>query len=248
MRLGNKGRGLLALVACLGCASAPRFSEMDADTLYQYAMQRLEAHKWDDASRALDQFVFQFPTDERYQEARYRLGEAHFGKGEYLIAASEFARLASDYPAGPWAERARFEVCDSYYRLSPRPELDQEYTQNALDQCQVVLAYYPAGQYADTVRTMLAALQNKLAIKELEAGQHYFKRGAYDSAIIYYDKVLATYPSSEVAPKALFGLYRSYEEIGWTEEASQARERLLRDFPESAEAKQVQSGSAVAPS
>jgi len=248
MRLGNKGRGLLALVTFLGCASAPRFSEMDADTLFQYATEKLDAHKWDDASRALDQFVFQFPTDERYQEARYRLGEAHFGKGEYLIAASEFVRLASDFPAGPWAERARFEVCDSYFRLSPKPQLDQEYTDMAIDQCQAVLAYYPAGEHADSVRTMVATLQNKLATKELEAGQHYFKRGAYDSAIIYYDKVLASYPSSPAAPKALFGLYRSYEEIGWTEEASQTRERLLRDFPESDEARRVQSGSAVAPS
>jgi outer membrane protein assembly factor BamD len=248
MIIGNKRRGLLALVACLGCASAPRFSNMDADQLFQYATERLAAHKWEDASRALDQFVFQFPTDERYQEARYRVGEAHSGKGEYLIAASEFARLASDFPAGPWAERARFEVCDSYFRLSPKPQLDQEYTHTAIDQCQVMLAYYPAGEWADTVRTMLSTLQNKLATKELEAGLHYFKRGAYDSAILYYDKVLASYPVSPAAPKALFGLYRSYEEIGWTEEARQARERLLRDFPESAEAKQVQSGSAVAPS
>jgi len=248
MRLGNKERGLIALVACLGCASAPRFANMDEDQLFQYAMEKLDAHKWDDASRALDQFVFQFPTDERYQEARYRTGEAHFGKGEYLIAASEFARLASDFPAGPWAERARFEVCESYFRLSPRPQLDQEYTHTAIDQCQTLLVYYPAGEHADTVRTMVSALQNKLATKELEAGQHYFKRGAYDSAIIYYDKVLAGYPSSPAAPKALLGLYRSYQERGWEDEARQARERLLRDFPESAEARSVASGSATAPS
>jgi outer membrane protein assembly factor BamD len=221
---------------------------MDADQLLQYALDRLDAHKWDDASRALDQFIFQYPTHERYQEARYRLGEAHFGKGEYLIAASEFSRLASDFPAGQWAQRARFEVCDSYYRLSPRPQLDQEYTHTAFDQCRSVLASYPGGEYADTVRTMLTELQNKLATKELETGKHYFKRGAYDSAILYYEKVLAGYPSSPAAPKALLGLYRSYEEIGWEEEARQTRERLLRDFPESAEAKHLGSGSAVAPS
>jgi outer membrane assembly lipoprotein YfiO len=231
MRLGNKGRGLLALVACMGCASAPRFAEMDADQLYQYAIEQLDAHKWEEAGRALDQFVFQYPMDERYQEVRYRLGEAHFGNGEYLIAASEYARLASDFPGSPWAERARFNVCACYFRLSPDPQLDQEYTHTALDQCQADLAYFPAGQYADTVRSMLSELQNKLATKELEAGQHYFKRGAYDSAILYYDKVLAGYPASPAAPKA-----------------RQARERLLRDFPESAEAKRIASGKAVAPS
>lgn len=248
MRLGMRGSGLIVLVACLGCASAPQFANMDADRLYQYAMDKLADHKWDDAARALDQFVFQYPTDDRYQEARYRVGEAHFGKGEYLIAASEFARLASDFPAGPWAERSRFEVCDCYYRLSPKPQLDQEYTHTAIDQCANVLAYYPSSEYGDTVRTMVGTLQNKLATKELEAGQHYFKRSAYDSAIIYFDKVLADYPSSPSAPKALLGLYQSYEEIGWTQEAQQAKERLLRDFPQSNEAKKVDSGAAAAPS
>ena len=248
MRLGRNRRGILALVACLGCASAPQFSNMDADQLLQYALDRLDAHKWDDASRALDQFIFQYPTHERYQEARYRVGEAHFGKGEYLIAAAEFARLADDFPAGEWAQKARFDVCDSYYRLSPNPQLDQEYTVSAFDQCRLVLAYYPDGEYADTVRTMLTELQNKLATKELEAALHYFKRGAYDSAIIYFEKVLSGYPSSPAAPRALFGLYRSYTERGWEEEATQARERLLRDFPESVEAKNLGSGAAVAPS
>jgi len=248
MRFGMRGRGSIVLLACLGCASAPQFANMDADRLYQYAMDKLADRKWDDAARALDQFVFQFPTDDRYQEARYRTGEAHFGKGEYLIAASEFARLASDFPAGQWAERSRFEVCDSYYRLSPKPQLDQEYTRTAIDQCGVLLAYYPASEHADTVRIMITTLQNRLATKELEAGQHYYKRGAYDSAILYFDKVLADYPSSPAAPTALLGLYQSYEEIGWSEEAQQAKERLLRDFPQSDEAKKVDSGAAAAPS
>lgn len=238
---------VLALAVLCGCASAPRFSQMDADQLLQYGLDRLAAGKWDETTRVLEQFTFQYPTHARYQEARYRLGDAHFGKKEYLIAAAEYARLADDFPAGEWAEDARFKVCESYYRLSPQPQLDQEYTRTALDHCRSLVAYFPDGEFTAGARTMVTELENKLARKELQVGEHYYKRGAYDSAIVYFEKVLGGYPSSSSAAPALLGLYRSYDRIGWREEARQTRERLLRDFPDSAEARAV-GGSVVPPS
>lgn len=249
MRPGLTGWGVLTLVACLGCASSgPRYADMDADQLLAYGLERLEARKWDEAARVLEQFIFQFPTHERYQEARYRLGDAHSGKQEHLIAAAEYSRLAEDFPGGEWAEESRFKVCESYYLLSPKPQLDQEYTRSAIDHCAVVIAYYPGSELAADARLKITELENKLAQKVLDVGQHYFKRNAFDSAIVYYEKVLAGYPSSAAAPKALLGLYLAYEEIGWEEEARETRDRLLREFPGSEEARRVGSGSAMNPS
>lgn len=249
MKSGVGKRGLLALVACLGCASgAPRLAQMDADQLLEHGLARLEAHKWEESIRVFEQFIFQYPAHPRYQETRFRLGDAHFGKKEYLIAASEYGRLAEDFPASSWAEPARFKVCESYYRLSPRAELDQEYTGAAIDHCRSLLAYFPDSPLADSARALVTALEHKLARKELGVGEHYYKRGAYDSAIKYYEKVLAAYPASPAAPLALLGLYQSYDQIGWAEEAKETRDRLLREFPESEAAKRLSSGSATAPS
>lgn len=249
MRLGLESYGVLALMACLGCASSgPRYADMDADQLLGYGLERLQAEKWDEAARVLEQFIFQFPTHARYQEARYRLGEAHYGKQEYLIAAAEFSRLADDFPGGEWAAESRYRVCESYFTLSPKPQLDQEYTRSAIDHCAVVIAYYPDSEFAANARTKITELENKLAQKVLDVGQHYFKRNAFDSAILYYEKVLVGYPSSLAAPKALLGLYLSYERIGWEEEARETRERLLREFPDSEEARRVASGSSADPS
>ena len=64
---------------------------------------------------------------------------------------------------------------------------------------------------------------------------------------MYYEKVLAGYPASAAAPKALLGMFRAYDEIGWDEEAQQARERLLREYPDSEEAKLLGSDSATTP-
>lgn len=233
--------GWIALAALgAACASTPpRYDQMAAEELLNLSLAEIEDEDWDEATRALEQFIFQYPTHPRYQEARLLLGQIYFDRGEYITAASEFSRLATDFPSSPLADDARFKVCESYYELSPRAVLDQEYTIGAIDHCQSLLAYYPDSEYADRARTMIAELQTKLAEKLFRAGEHYFNRDAFDPAIKYYEEVLDRYADTDIAPRALFRLYETYVELGYEEEAQEARERLLSEFPTSEEAARI---------
>ena len=136
---------------------------------------------------------------------------------------------------------------ESYTRLAPRPELDQEYTRTAIQHCQSLIALYPQSEFNDRARAALTTLDNKLAEKLFLQGDYYFKRNAFDSAIQSLEDVLQAYPTSSAAPRALLRLYQSYVKIGYTEEATQAKERLLRDFPDSEEARRVKDAATPAP-
>ena len=190
--------------------------------------------------------MFQYPTHERYQEARFRLARVYFDREEFITAANEYARLASDFPGGQYSEESRFKVCESYYELSPAPQLDQEYTRGAITHCESLLAYYPNTEFAERARTMVTELTDKLADKMYLAADHYFKRGAYDSAIQYFDDLLERFPTSAAAPRSLLRLYQAYGEIGYEEEAREVRERLLRDFPDSEAARSIRGSIAGA--
>ncbi|MGH7501438.1 MAG: outer membrane protein assembly factor BamD [Longimicrobiales bacterium] len=236
----------MAILLLAGCASSgPNLSTMDADTLLDRGLERIAEEEWDEAIRALEQFIFQYPTHDRYQEARFRLGDAYAGKDDRLIAASEYGRLADDFPNGQWADDARFRVCQMYYELSPIPPRDQEYTMTAIDHCSSLMAFYPDSEFAPRAAEIITQLQNKLAEKELQHGDFYFKAGAYDSAIIVYQHLLENYPTSAAAAMTLLRLYQSYTEIGYEDEATQARERLLKEFPDSEAARQLR-GSQLA--
>jgi outer membrane protein assembly factor BamD len=236
-----------ALLAA-GCSShAPQLQNFTADQLMQRGTDALKNHKWTDAVEAFEQFTLQFPTNPRAQEARFRLGEAYMGKKEYITASTELSKLAADYPAGNYADDARFKICEAYYKLSPKSQLDQQYTKAAVDHCQALEAYYPNSEYVAQSKTITTQMIDKLADKNYHTGEYYFKRNAMDPAILYYEATIDDYPTSLYAPRSLLRLFQAYTTLGYKEEADAAKARLLKDYPDSDAAKFVQGMVVVKP-
>jgi outer membrane protein assembly factor BamD len=222
------------------CASkAPQIYTLPSDPLYELAMQKVEERKWGDAIKALDQFTGRFPSDPRVEEARFQLGRAYFEKKDFITAAAEMVRFASDYPMGRYADEARFTTCESYYRLSPKPQLDQEYTQAAIEHCDALIVSYPTSELTPKAQALINDLYEKLARKAYISGDYYFKRKLYDSAILYFESLLREYPTSTSAPKALLRLVEVYQRLRYAEEMEAARDLLLTNFPDSEEAQRA---------
>ena len=79
-----------------------------------------------------------------------------------------------------------------------------------------------------------------MAAKELRVGKYYYDRGFLESAIIYFENILQTYPEAEVVPETLLVLYDSYEKVGFRAEAGFVRDRLLELYPDSPQAQEIQ--------
>jgi outer membrane protein assembly factor BamD len=235
---------LLAGMAVLGCPKELP-PDLPADELYRIGLQKFEQRDWGGTIEAMQRFVYADPAAARVDSAQLLIGEAYYNQKQYLTAASEFLRLAQDRPAGRLAALSRYQACESYYKLSPRPELDQEYTEQAIVECRTVALLYPASPYAETAVRRVEELTNKIARKYYLNGVYYFRRKAYDSAVVYLEYMLETFPHSAVEPEALLKLYEAYVKLGYSGEADQTRDRLLRDYPDSPEARELSGNSSV---
>jgi outer membrane protein assembly factor BamD len=233
---------LAAVIVLFGCSgSAKPAAPTSAEALFDRAAGELATKHYTEASEDFERFTLEYPTHPKVQEARFHIGEAYLGKKEYVTAAAEFTRLATDYPSGGFADDARFKVCEAYSRLSPVVQLDQQYTKAAIDHCEALVTYYPTSELVPRAQEIAKALREKLAEKMLLAGEFYFRRRAYDSAILYFDSTLKDYPSTSAAPKALLRTVETYQKLGYKEEAQAAKERLLKEYPGTSEAKEAQS-------
>ena len=238
MRIRLSAIAVLLLLSACG-PKEPPLDQYDANGLLERGMAAYRDEDWSDAIRYLDHFVLENPTHPRVQEARYYLADAYYGREEYVTAAGRFTRLAEDFPNGEWADDSRFRICQAYRELAPEPTLDQAYTQAAIDHCQSLMVYHPESEHVPAAREIVTTMENRLARKAYLAGDFYARRQAFDSAIIYFETVVERWPASPAAPDALRAMVEAYDRIGYDEEADAARERLLRDYPESAAARDL---------
>lgn len=239
----NESSILLLLGAALwaGCASGGAGAgQLAAEALFERGLKEYQARDWTDAIRLLERLTLEYPTHPRLQEARFYLADSYFHKKEYVTAATEFVRVATDFPTGAYADDARFKVCDAYRLLSPDVQRDQQYTRAAIEHCRSLVAYFPSSEYVPRAQEIIRGMEEKLAEKVLIGGEFYYRRRAYDSAIIYFEDLVRQYPRAAAAPRALLRLVQAYRQIGYLDEAEAARQRLLKEYPGSAEAKQVE--------
>lgn len=226
---------LALLTACGGGRSAPQ----DPEVLLERGMSLYADGKYRKAAEFLDRFLSARPGDARVPEVLLTLGRARMASGDELTAVADFLRVVNSHPGSPQVPDARRGMCEAYADLSPRYPLDQEYTRTAIVYCESYLSLFPDAPTAPEVRERIAGMRTRLARKAYETGVFYLRRKAYDSALIYFNETVAEYPDTGFAPAALLKLLETYERIGYEEEAADARARLLRDYPQSDEARSL---------
>jgi outer membrane protein assembly factor BamD len=228
---------LLAATALGGCSIFATPPPLTVETAYAQGMEAYQAGRYGRAATLLSQYVSAASGDARMKGALMALARSHQETGEHLTAAAEYLRVVTEYPADPEAVDSRFGLCEAYHALSPRPQLDPEYTSAAITYCESFAALYPAHAQAAQATAWVVEMRGKLAEKAYQNGFFYFRRGLYDASLVYFSEVLSQFPETEWAPRALLRQVEAYGRMGYREEEAATRQRLLTQYPQSAEAR-----------
>ena len=188
----------------VSCGHKVKRSELNADEYFAYAKSLLDRGKCFSAITEFTAMTLKYAGDPIMDDAQFYLAESYFCNKEYLIAVSEYQKLTNDFPNSPYVQEAFYKIGLSYYKLSLRPELDQEYTDLALRQFQNFIEAFPNSKFRQQAEEKIFELRTKKAKKLLLGGDTYRKMGIYDSAIIYYDILLEKYYDTPPAEMALF--------------------------------------------
>lgn len=231
--------GLFALTAALftaGCSSSNPYQGMGEEEMWAYAQQKYQDHDWDRVIQTMDRFFASYAGTRHAEEGRLLLADTYAQKGDYLTARSEYQRFLDRFPGSPQAAVAALGMCKSLVALSPIPQRDQQYTQDAIVTCRNVVADYANTPQAQEAATLANNMRIKLAEKDFLNADFYFRRKLWDPAIVYFQFVVDQYPETDYAPKALKGIYDCNMAIGYDDLAEDARKKLLEQYPDSPEA------------
>lgn len=224
---------ILVVVAVAACHGGFKLNNYPtSDSLFQAAMREYGKRKWANAVAAFEKLTLDLPArDTLLPLAHYYLAKSHLERKEYLLAAQSFNRLAESFATDTLADDAKFEAARSYQRLWRAPQLDPQYGDLAMATYQELLALYPDSPLKEEAGRQINALNEMFATKDYDTGLHYFRRKAYDSAIIYFKDVVRLYPESHKARDAYLRLAESYEIIRYREDKTEVCTTLHERYP-----------------
>jgi outer membrane protein assembly factor BamD len=225
---------LLLLVALTACHHGVRpVTTVGPDALLAQARRQFHAGDMGKALQSYRRLQFELaPNDSTLAEAHYFVAETEFQSNQLVEAAHDFRETADQFPQSGYAPTALLRAGDAQMRLWRRPELDPSYGQSALATYQELAGRYPGTAAAARAQVHVRQLREWFADKDYKNGLFYFKRGAYDSGIIYFKDVLANYPETPRAVDALLRLADSYRIIGYKDERQEACAHLRQFYPQ----------------
>lgn len=228
----------LAVLALAGCHRHPFLPTSFKSTpeLFTASLAQLHGRHWGNAVMGFERLTNQLPArDPMLPLAYYYLGEAHEGQREYILAAQSYSRVPESFPEDSLAPAATFHTGMAYAKLWRKPSLDPDYGETAISTLQGFVAAYPDSPLQPQAQKEIDKLTEWLAIKDYETGMFYFRRKAYDPAIIYFKDVARLYAQTTHAKLALLRLVDSYRKIAYKEETAETCATLHEKYPGDAE-------------
>jgi len=230
--------GVAAAIA--GCTPGfqPR-NFANPEALFRASLLEYQRKHWDNAQTGFERLTNDLSArDPLLAPAYFYLALTHERRGQYLLAAQAYERVADGFPDDTLAPVAMLGVGKSYQKQWRKPALDAEYGQKAVSILRAMLSSYPDAKETTEAKAHIAELEEWFARKDYETGVHYVRvRRAIDPAIIYFKDVVTTYPDTKVARLAWLRLHELYSKIRWKEDAAETCTAMRKSYPEDVEVK-----------
>lgn len=223
----------ISIMLAVSCRSSGEIQTLSAKERFELGKQKFDDGDYLEAMDDFTAVTLQYPGSDVADDAQFFLAECRFRRGEFLLAAYEYETLRRNMPSSPFDAKAQYMIGLSYYSLSPKSPLDQDYTRKAIDAFQAFLEYFPTHELAPDGEGKIRELTNRLARKDYDTAVLYMKMENFKAATFYFDAVIDKYHDTEYAERAHFGKIEALVARRRFEEARVEIDRFQVRYPNS---------------
>lgn len=225
---------LITLLYISGCSSSgSSITTDDPEKAFSYAKRKFDRGDFTDAIEDFSLLKIRFPGTDISDRVQYYLALSYYRQKEFVLAAYEFETFLKYHPLSPLYPEGKYMLGSSYYELSPKPSLDQEYTREAMNQLLSYIEMFPEDKNVPEAEKKIKSLRNKLAYKDFFTAELYMKVDNYRAAALYFQNVYENYIDSDWADDAMVGQAEAYVNAVKYSEANKVLERFYKLFPNS---------------
>ena len=195
---------LLALMVAVGCGGGLPSIPNTPEAILQKGDDHFTRESYYQSIELYKQFLARHPGHDRSDYAQFMLAESYFFDEQYPLASVEYRVLISNYGYSDNVDDALFKVGMCFFEEVLNSKRDQQQAYDALSQFEQFLRTFPQSPLVEETNRRIKDLHAKLAEKEYDNGRFYFRRKKMRAALIYFNKVIDSYPDNEFWARSLY--------------------------------------------
>lgn len=236
------------LVSCHGINKVLK----SKDPVYKLKMaeQYYAKKKYNYAQQLYEDVMPYYRGGPEFEDIYYKYAYCAYYQKDYMNAENLFKTFLEIYPNSSKAEEVDYMRAYSFFRQSPKPQLDQSNTIKTIGMMQTFINTHPGSPRNKEATEIIDICRQKLEIKDANSAKLYYDLGQYRAAAVTYASVLNTYPESGRAEEykvMVIKSYFRYAELSVEEKKAERFEKVIEEcndfkdrFPQSQYAKEVQ--------
>ena len=193
-----------------GCGEYEKLlKSRDFQAKYDAGVEYYEEGEFARAGTLFDQVANVFRGTTKADTVKYYQAKSYYGQRDYMMAGYYFSELAATYVSSVFVEEADFMTGYCFYKRSPRAELDQATTYQAITYMQMFLSKYPTSERVTEAQDIIMEMSDKLVEKSYISAKLYYDLGYYKSAILALRNSLIENPDTKYREELMFLILKS---------------------------------------
>jgi outer membrane protein assembly factor BamD len=242
-------------VPFFGKGKKDRFSKVMKSSDYDYKLRMAEKYyikkDYNHAQQLYDDLFKVMKGSDHYEDIWYKYAYCAYYLRDYLNAENLFKGFAEAFPNSAKSEEMEYMRAFTFYKQSPKVELDQTNTTKAMGFMQAFISTHPGSERIKDATEIIDKCRAKLELKEFMNAKLYYDLGIYPkAAALVFNNLMNSYPDSEKSDEYKLYIIRSnyqYATLSVEEKKEIRYEQVVTDcndfidrFPESKLKKEVQ--------
>ena len=192
---------LAAIILLASCKSSNKsmtkiLKNPDPEYKLRIAEKYYVQKKWNKAQMIYEDVMPFYKTRSEFSDIYYKYSYCAYNQGDYTNAENLFKTFLEIFPNSPKAEEMDYMRAYSYYKQSPKAELDQTNTIKAMGMMQIFINTHPGSERNKEAQAIIDICRAKLEVKEYKSAKLYFDMGQYRAAGVAFTTLLDSYPES----------------------------------------------------
>jgi outer membrane protein assembly factor BamD len=168
------------------------------------------AKKYNFAQQLYEELFPIYKGQPQFEDLFYKFAYCSYYLRDWMQAENLFKQFVEVFPTSQKAEEMEYMRAYTYYRQSPKAELDQTNTHKTIGLMQTFINTHPGSPRLKEANGIIDLCREKLEVKEVKSATLYYNMGHYLAAGIAYNALMNNFPDSDKSEEYKLQVIKSY--------------------------------------